>query len=160
MSRIAKNQMERIIAANDKLIHETSGSTGVLARLFRTMLGNLNITLPRWGQLMTDFIEDASAGIPNNKRDQTSIRGNITKELSRRKMTWKVFCKALRFMQIEKIQLVIEAHHPGGRKTLHSTTVNFGTRQELDKFLQALGPIDEPEGDDDTSDSDNDPPVV
>lgn len=123
---MAKNKLTKILTAPDKDIKKTHGSNGVLSRLFRQMLLDLNVGPSRFGSLLQDYILDPRNGVPNNKKDQTSMRGNLTKEFSRPQMTWKVFCKALRFMQIIKIEFVIKAHHRGGKSTIHSTVVDFG----------------------------------
>lgn len=139
---MAKNQIQKILQSPDKYMVRTHGANGVLSRLWLKMLGDLHVTLPRWGSLMADYITDARNGVPNNKKDQTSMRGNLTKEFSRQQMTWKVFCKALRFLQIVKIELVINAHHADGRTTLHSTVVDFGSRNTLPKNDEELDDSD------------------
>lgn len=123
---MARNKLTRILTAPDKDIKKTFGANGVLSRLFRQMLLDLNIGPSRFGQLLQHYILDARNGVPNNKKDQTSQRGNLTKELSKPQMTWKVFCKAMRLLQIVRIEFVVKAHHPGGKTSLHSTVVDFG----------------------------------
>lgn len=124
---MAKNKLTKILTAPDKDIKKTFGANGVLSRLFRQMLLDLNVGPSRFGSLLQDYILDPRNGVPNNKKDQTSMRGNLTKEFSRPQMTWKVFCKALRFLQITKIEFVIKAHHRHGKTTIHSTVVDFGS---------------------------------
>ena len=135
---MAKQNMKAVLASPDKGISKTYGANGVLSRLFRQMLHDLNITGPRFGNLLYDYITDSRHGVPNNKKDQTSIRGNLTKEFARPQMTWKVLCKALRFLQIVKIDLVIKAYHANGKTSLHSTVVQFGSRKELHLFNEGL----------------------
>jgi hypothetical protein len=143
---MARNKLTRILMSHNKDIDKTSGANGVLSRLFRQILWDLNIGPARFGSLLQDYIQDARHGVPNNKKDQTSMRGNITKEFSRAQMTWKVFCKGLRFLQITKIELVIKAHHANPikignemcRTTIHSTVVDFGLRKDIHKFIEEL----------------------
>lgn len=130
--------MARILLAHDKEITKTSGPNGVLSRLFRKMLLDLGIMPPKFGSFLQDYIIDTQRNIPNNKRDQTSMRGNLTKEFAKPQMTWKVFCKALRFLQIIKIDLVIKAYHGNGMTTLHSTEVQFGNRESFAEFIENL----------------------
>jgi hypothetical protein len=141
-----KNQLSKILEDPHRYVGQVHGANGILASLFRQMLGDLNISIARWGSLMADFISDARNNVPNNQKDRTSMRGNLTKEFSRPQMTWKVFCKGLRFLQITKIELTIRAHHPNGRTTSHSTVVNLGTRQQLNELLNDL---ESPDRDDD-----------
>lgn len=123
------NHIQQILQAPDKYISRTRGANGILTRLWIQILSDRGVTLPRWGSLMADYISDARNGIPNNKKDQTSMRGNLTKEFTREQMTWKVFCKGLRFLQVLKIELVIKAYHANGETSLHSTVVDFGGRR-------------------------------
>ena len=66
------------------------------------------------------------------------MRGNLTKEFSRPQMTWKVFCKGLRFLQIVKIELVVKAYHENGKTSLHSTHVDLGRRRDMQQFNEGL----------------------
>lgn len=123
---MTKNKLVRLLNDPNKGMTETYGTNGILAHLFRRMLRDLNVSPMRWGSLMYDFITDPRNGVPDNKKDQTSYRGNFVKEFERRQMTWKVFCKAMRFLQLPRIELVIRAHHRNGKVTEHATFVNFG----------------------------------
>lgn len=133
---MAKNKLTRILTAPDKDIKKTHGANGVLSRLFRQMLLDLNIGPSRFGSLLQEYILDPRNGVPNNKKDQTSMRGNLTKEFSRPQMTWKVFCKALRFLQITKIEFVIKAYHRTGRSTIHSTVVALPGAYQAEQALE------------------------
>ena len=143
---ILANKMDKILTSRNKDVDKTSGANGVLSRLFRQILLDLDITGSKFGNLLQDYILDSRHGVPNNRKDQTSMRGNLTKEFSRPQMTWKVFCKALRFLQITKIEFVIKAHHafpiktPYGFSTtsIHSTVVDFGGRKDTQKFNESL----------------------
>jgi len=130
MSVKNRNAVTEMLTAPDKNITKTSGSNGVLSRLFRQMLWDLNINVSQFGSLLQNYVLNPHNGIPDNKKDQISARGNMAKELSKTQMTWKVFCKALRFLGIAKIDFSLKAYHYDGRTTLHSTTVNMGGRNE------------------------------
>jgi len=125
---MAKNKLDRMLAAPDKEVKKTSGANGVLARLFRIILLNLNVTPSRFGSLLQQYILDPRNQVPNNKKDQTSARGNLTKEFYKPQMTWKVFLKAMRFLRVWKLVFIVELHHsgPANKTTLHSTEVNLG----------------------------------
>lgn len=135
---MAKNKLTRILTSEDKEVNKTFGSNGVLSRLFRKMLGDLNIGPSKFSSLLQEYILDARNKVPANKKDQTSMRGNLTKEFARPQMTWKVFCKAMRFLQIGKIEFVIKAHHAKtkGKTSLHSTVVDFGGPIEADDAFE------------------------
>lgn len=104
----------------------SGGSASVLSKMFFTIMSNMNINETRWNHLMTNYILDKANCIPNNSKDQSSARGNLSKELLKKKQTWKVFCKALRFLNISKFEFVIRAHHPNGKITESVVPVSFG----------------------------------
>lgn len=125
------NNVTKMLDSHDKGVARTSGVGGVLAGLFRKMLNDLSITPQKWFKLMHDYVADSQKTLPLNRRDQTSVRGNLTKEFSRPQMTWKVFCKGMEFLKILKIKITIQAFHEDGKVTLHSTQVNFKSTQEF-----------------------------
>lgn len=124
---MAKLKMNQLLTAPDKGAGKTPGINGVLSKLFRQLLLDLNVNPMRWGALMSDFIKDVRNGVPDNRRDQTSIRGNLTKEFARPQMTWKVFMKAMRFLQVSNVKITIEVTHPGREHpTVTSVNVPMG----------------------------------
>ena len=124
---MARNKITQLLTSPDKGVNRTTGVNGVLSRMFRIMLLDNGINPMRWGVLMHSFINDVRNGVPNNKRDQTSIRGNITKEFARPQMTWKVFVKAMRFLHIVHLKITIEATHAGKpNPTIHTVNVPLG----------------------------------
>lgn len=121
---MAKLKMNQLLTAPDKGAGKTPGINGVLSKLFRQLLVDLNVNPMRWGALMADFIKDVRNGVPDNRRDQTSIRGNLTKEFARPQMTWKVFMKAMRFLQVSNVKITLEVTH-SARKNPVVTSVNI-----------------------------------
>lgn len=115
----------------DKLLNsktnKMSGSTStILFALFWMIVHSVTGgNTDRWNRNMRAFLEDPLNGIPNNERERSSARGNITKEFLRNTMSWKVFCKGIRFLQISKFELVIKAHHANGTVSEHSTMVHL-----------------------------------
>lgn len=139
-----KNQLSKILEAPHRYVDQTHRTAnGILASLFRRILGDLNISVARWQSLMADFVSDAHNGAPSNQKDRTSMRGNLTKEFSRPQMTWKVFCKGLRFLQVVRFRLTIEATWPNGRTSVHGAVVDLGKRQNLNDLLKDLDTSDD-----------------
>ena len=122
------DNMRKVLSAHDKCVNATHGINGILARLFRQMLSNLKVDPGKWNSLMYDYVTDPRNAVPMNRKDQTSARGNIAKELFRPQMTWKVFCKGLRLLHIVRFEIQIVAYHRVGHPTVHSTTVDLGTQ--------------------------------
>lgn len=121
---MGRPKMQQILSAPDKGASKTPGINGVLSRLFRLLMIDMKIDAMRWGSLMNAYIKDARNDIPNNRRDQTSIRGNLTKEFARPQMTWKVFMKAMRFLQVSNVKITIEVTH-SSRPNPTLTSVNI-----------------------------------
>ncbi len=104
-----------------------AGGTGsILSSMFRSIIFDLNIGNNRFNFLMESFLNDRRNAIPQNNKDRASARGNFRKEFLKESMSWKVFCKGLRFLQVVKFELVIRLHHPNGTTTEHSKSVNLG----------------------------------
>jgi hypothetical protein len=125
-------------------IGQPTGVTGILVRLFRTMLNDLGINGIKWNRLMEEYLRielievekkrRQKKGLPPlqpgepfeiNRRDRTSVRGNLNKEFNRKIMTWKVFCKGMRFLQLKRFKIIILAEDMHGKITEHSTIVTF-----------------------------------
>lgn len=110
-------------------------ATGVLARLFRLILVENRIDIPRWSRLMDRYLDDPRNGIPRNGKDRSSARGNLNKELRRETMTWKVFRKALQFLGPVSIRFEV-----------HLTWANKVTSiHHLDMPLHPTSTVDEEE---------------
>jgi hypothetical protein len=123
---MARNQVMRLLSQADKGTSGTSGAGGVLSRLWRQQLKDLGINIQRWNDLMYTFVTDPRNGFPPTKRDQQSARGNLVKELARPQMTWKVYMKAQRFLGVSDMTIAIECNYVNGKRSVHSTAVNFG----------------------------------
>jgi hypothetical protein len=137
---MARNQVMRLLGQADKGASGTYGAGGVLSRLWRQQLKDLGINIQRWNDLMYKFVTDPRNGYPNNKRDQQSARGNLTKEFARPQMTWKVFMKAQRFLGVKDLTIAIECNFIDGRRSVHSAPVNFGlpTPAPTNGFIQEV----------------------
>ena len=104
-----------------------SGSVdSILASLYQKVLFDLGINTTRFNHLMEKFLVDTRNSIPQNIREKSSARGNLRKELLKTVMTWKVFCKGLRFLHISKFKLIVQLHHVNGKITEHSKQVVIG----------------------------------
>lgn len=125
MTKRNGNPLSKMLDDPNKGIHHTFGSVGVLSRLFRTMLKDLEIGGYQFNLLMAKFLNDPRNKIPENKRDQTSNRGNLNKEFQKGTMTWKVFCKAMRFLQVVRFKITIEAERSNGKVSVHHAAVDL-----------------------------------
>jgi hypothetical protein len=143
---MARNQLMRILNRSDKGASRAYGSGGVLSRLWAQMLKDLDVNIARWNDYMHSFVTDPRNGIAPTKKDQTSARGNLTKEFARPQMTWKVYMKALRFLQVIKVEIGIKCHYASGAVSTHATTVDFGMPSKpTTTFMEDIQSQHEPE---------------
>lgn len=121
-----------------------SGITGVLTNAFRSILIDLGVNSYQYNALMEQYLQHEVDALekkrrdrelrrkpdPNapplnhvelNRRDRTTTRGNLNKEFGRESMTWKVFCKALTFLQVTRFRLIVVVERKNGMVTEHST---------------------------------------
>lgn len=120
---MARNDLFKILNSADKGVSRTFGSNGTLSRLFRQMLRDRKIGPEKFGALMHDYLDDPRNRVSNNRKDRTSARGNLGMALAQPKMTWKVFCKGLRFLKVVKIDIAIRAYYANGQEEIHQTSM-------------------------------------
>lgn len=121
---------------------DINNATGILSQLWRMMLVDLNIGPRHWNILMERYLHNPYNGVRDNAQDRTYTRGNLTKELNQRDMSWNVFMKGLRFLGAHQVDLVIDLKRNQGN-TKHKITldlmpdgkdVTFLTERLLDDF--------------------------
>lgn len=130
---MARNNLVAMLQRPDKGMNSTHGVSGVLSRLFRLILVELNISPMKFSALLADYVRDKRNRVPDNRHDQSSIKSNLTKELSRPDMTWKVFCKGLKFLQFTKFEICLKCYRRDGSHTLHSLPVDLYESKENDE---------------------------
>lgn len=102
----------------------TGSADSVLASLFRSILLDLHVNMFKFNTLVNDFIEDQTQASDLNEKDKSSAKGNLKRELLADKMSWKVFCKGLKFLNIIKFEIRIRAYHRNGKLTEHYKIIN------------------------------------
>lgn len=128
---MGKQKMKDVLTTRDRSKIKTNGdSGGVLTRFFVNILLDLNISTSKWEDYMRDYVNDPRNGVPNNRKDQTIQRGNLTKEFSKGGMTFKIFCKGLRLLKFTKVEFSLKAYHANGKATLHTTSLVFTETEE------------------------------
>ena len=119
-----------------EMINE-GGSNAILAGFLRLFMKDLHLDRPgRYGSYMQDYLLDPRNGIPNNRKDITSNRGNLTKEFGKQRITWKVLCKGFRFMKFIKVKFTITAWHVNGQ--VYEESLDFGV-------TRPIGPGEDPD---------------
>lgn len=108
---MANKKLDNLLNDKEKGINNTHGENGALSRLFRLILKKRNIGPERFGQYMADHLRDPRNRVVGNRKKVQSTRGNLGMALYQPRMTWKVFCKGLRFAKIWKIDIAIRAYY-------------------------------------------------
>lgn len=80
----------------------------------------------RWNALMVHYLNDPKNSIPQNKEALTAARGNLAKEILKTSMTWKVWVKALRLLQVVKIDFSFRFTLFNNEVIEHQATMNLG----------------------------------
>ena len=109
----------------------------LLHKLFMQMLDRLDVTnnKNRWDQLMHAYITDPRHSIQSNKRDQSMARGNLQKELSKTKMSWNVFCKAMKFLNLPRFELIVKTTDNNGKNISFNLPVDLGEPNVIDENI-------------------------
>ena len=127
----SKKQMHDILNSPDKGISETKGVAGILSKLWRTVLMQLNISPARFNTLLFQAAQSAKSTIsPTNKTaSKFFTAGNLRRELEKAKMTFKVLMKGFKLLKIRRIDIAVRLHHAPNSAfevTVHSVSVDLG----------------------------------
>ena len=82
--------------------------------------------LERYNSLMNHFLHDPKNSIPQHNEGISAARGNLAKELLKPEMSWKVFVKGLRLMQVTRIEFNLSLHLANKSVLEHTETMNLG----------------------------------
>lgn len=148
--------LNRMLQSPDKGASEASG---VLAKLWRLILAERNITPLAWNELMKRYLNDPRNGIPADVRERSSARGNLHKELKRPRMTWKVFLKGLRFLNPPfGMEFSVKLYWQKETATVHTLRLGDGQMQ-LNDDADAPDDADSPDMFSDEYEAEHMPPT-
>jgi len=135
-----------------------SGADVFLAKMFSSIAWSHGLAEKtngqlRWYSLLNQYIkklerirfnkmqQSGKGEVTINVPDKNSVRGNIQKQLSSPKMTWNVFCSAMRFLQIARIDVRFRVYTWDGKSTDHEKTLHF-SRNDDETFLSEIATKD------------------
>lgn len=108
-------------------INETRGVGGILARLWRTILNDKNIKPSYFELLLNEFIIKAKRRIPDNRVSKLFTRGNLRREFEKPTMTFKVFMKGLKLLNVKKVTFAVKLEYASNKEpSLHQTIIDLG----------------------------------
>lgn len=102
----------------------------ILGQFFNQILNDNNVKPKDLDFFMTRYVQDPVNGFPQDRRSISSARGNLRKELLNKYMSWRVFCKGLRFIKIKRFTLTIRAEYSKGEIKEHSVSVDLNLPDE------------------------------
>lgn len=137
MSTIPDKKITKILESESKGKEE---ARGVLSHLWRVILSERKIMPSAWARYMSEYLSDPRNGIPTEGKKRSSDRNNLNKELSRPDMTWNVFYKGLKLLQVVRFKMDITLTFPSGRSSTHTTVVNI--RRKNDPVNTDVGDTD------------------
>lgn len=119
-------QIDKILNSPDKGIMETRGIGGIVARLWRQILKDMNIRPAIFHILLAEFVINTRKKMPDDRVSKLFTRGNVRKELERPTMTFKVFMKGIKMLNVVKFTIAVELQYASGKTSKHSTSVDLG----------------------------------
>lgn len=84
----------------------TGTSDSILSALYRSILNDIGIDESRFTVLVFKYVRKVTPA--EEQKEISSIRANARKELMKSTMTWKVFIKGLRILNIRKLDIGID----------------------------------------------------
>lgn len=103
----------------------TGGVTSILSRLYGKILLELGVGTTGINRLMEAHLNNPKNGIPQNLKERASARGNLSKDLIKPTMTWKIFCRLVKFLCVPKFEITITLYHSHHAPTTHNMLVNL-----------------------------------
>ncbi|MBE0438349.1 MAG: hypothetical protein IBX57_01085 [Gammaproteobacteria bacterium] len=103
-------------------------ATGVLSKIFVKLLVGEKVGVPQWNKKMDDYLNDPTNRIPKHPKGRQSARGNLSKELLKRNMTWKNFIKGILWLGPVKFKIRLEFEWPSRNKSSYNFVVYDKTK--------------------------------
>lgn len=110
-----KMRMAKLLTTDGYSVTKT---TDVLARIWRSILRDLQVTPVEWERRIKAYLDTANDGkrLTGSKRSNT--KGNLNSGLAADKLSWKVFCTGLRVLGSTQTTMELELSRLG-RVTVH-----------------------------------------
>ena len=102
------------ILSSGGTLGQNHGIQFILSNILTKLMVQAGMTGHQWHTLIDEFAR-SEVDHPDNRKDMASIRGNLNKEFTREKMTFKVFCKAMKFLQFPSWKITITATMRNGQ---------------------------------------------
>lgn len=107
------DKMHYILVDPTKKKNETVGIGGILTSLLRDLFEALEVGEGLFNKLCADYIRHARYGL-NDKVANYLSRGNLRRQLSDPKLTWKTFVKGLKLLGVKRFKISVEVYFRNG----------------------------------------------
>lgn len=112
--------LNRVLVDSRKEVHRAKG---VLAKLYRRILWDLDIKPATMEKKILQYLDDPRNAIPKSGKARSTERGNIVKDLSKSEMTWNNFIKGIRILRPLRARLIVEFDWPMQSMSRHTFTL-------------------------------------
>ena len=119
---VSNKNLQHIIDKQDKAINE---STNILARLFRTILRDLNIPYSSLVHSIDLYLDKQQLAVKRSTKEQTREKGNLVKELGNNSLTIKNFVKGLQVLNPVSVEFQVSLKWRRGQITVHRVELNM-----------------------------------
>jgi hypothetical protein len=108
--------------------HWVGRSNGILSRLFRIVVTDLNVSTRDWHNYMMDYLNDPINQIPMSGKERSTARGNLNKQLQKDPMSIKTFLRGLKFLKVLRVKFTVTLVREEG-VTNHSVNLNLSDKK-------------------------------
>lgn len=129
-------EMNRILSTRDKCFNEARGVGGILAKLWRLILADMQMSPSRFEGLLTDYVRTLRKSSFENRVARLFTRGNLRREFEKTSMSFKVFVKGLRLLGVNELKIVVHLKMNSGRVTTHEVTANLGAATHVSEMTE------------------------
>lgn len=111
----------------------SGGVDAILSALYRRILQDINLdSVSTFENLLAKYVLKNYKNTTSIK-EQSALRAAMRKELLKNKMTFKVFVKGLRVLNVRRFKITIELEHANRKTTVHTLPVINSHDTETDE---------------------------
>lgn len=129
-----RNRNTKLQVFSQKDINSSSADVKtVLSKIFRKLVFSCGRNpIQKWNDYMTEYIQSTNKSRPLTPKQNTYTRGNAKSEFMKDRMSWLVFCKALRFLRFTKFRIIIIASNDQDENYYVDETLNITQMDDED----------------------------
>lgn len=109
------SQLQRLIEKGRQNTRRNGPLVRALATLLLDFYGQAGMSATQISHLMEQWIKNPKNRGKKPLADHPSMRGNLVKNFSQKEITWKVFCKLIRVLQIAKLDIHFTFYNRAGK---------------------------------------------